>query len=85
MGVHMNLNLDLPEEVARAAGLVGSHAADRAKFLLDYRKEMVRLLERSLRLETALLDGQQEAAQAALEELRGMEDPAHERFTEEEK
>lgn len=30
----MKLNLDLPEEVARAAGLVGTEAGERAKFLL---------------------------------------------------
>ena len=54
--------------------------AERAQFLADYRREMVRFLALTLDVERALLDGKQEAALAAFEELRGMEDPAHARF-----
>lgn len=59
--------------------------ADRAKFLTDYRREMVVLLERSLAIERALLDGKSEQALAAFEELRALEEPAHARFIDEEK
>jgi hypothetical protein len=58
---------------------------DRPKFLVEYRREMVRLLQASLALENAVLDGKQDAIDAAYQALRSMEDPAHERFTEEEK
>ena len=34
MTFEMELNLQLPEELAQAAGLVGNAASDRAKFLL---------------------------------------------------
>ncbi len=34
MAMEMELNLQLPEELARAAGLVGDAAAERARFLL---------------------------------------------------
>ena len=59
--------------------------AERAKFTADYRKEMVHLLDLSLRLELALLDGNAEAATTAFDALRDLEDPAHSKFTEEEK
>jgi len=59
--------------------------AERAAFVVEYRREMVRLLEASLKLESAVLDGKPEPIQAAFEALRSMEDPAHDRFTEEEK
>lgn len=59
--------------------------AERAKFVADYRREMLHTLELSVAVELALLDGKQEAALAAFEELRGLEDPAHARFTEEER
>jgi hypothetical protein len=58
--------------------------AERAKFVADYRREMLRMLELSIAVEKAVLDEKQEAALAAFEELRGLEDPAHARFTEEE-
>ncbi|MBM3989816.1 MAG: hypothetical protein FJ298_02290 [Planctomycetes bacterium] len=58
--------------------------AERPRFVADYRSEMIRMLEQALVVEKAVLGGQQEAALAAFEELRGLEDPAHARFTEEE-
>jgi hypothetical protein len=59
--------------------------AERTKFLVDYRVEMVGMLEHALAVEKALLAGTPEAVQAAFEKLRALEDPAHARFTEEEK
>ena len=44
----------------------------------------VDFLTRQLELEAALLDGNSEAVKQAFERLRGMEDPAHERFAPEE-
>ena len=59
--------------------------AERPAFVVNYRREMVRLLEASLKLESAVLDGKQEPINNAFEALRSMEDPAHDRFTDEEK
>ena len=59
--------------------------AERAKFLVDFRLEMIAMLEHALAVEKAVLAGTPEAVQAAFEKLRGLEDPAHARFTEEEK
>ena len=59
--------------------------AERPAFVVAYRREMVRLLEASLKLESAVLDGKPEPIKEAFEALRAMEDPAHDRFTEEEK
>ncbi|NUP97077.1 MAG: hypothetical protein HUU28_13030 [Planctomycetaceae bacterium] len=59
--------------------------AERAKFLVDYRLEMIGMLEHTIALEKALLAGAPEAVTAAFEKLRALEDPAHARFTEEEK
>ncbi len=59
--------------------------AERAKFLVDYRLEMVAMLEHALAVEKALLAGSPEALTEAFEKLRSLEDPAHARFTEEEK
>lgn len=59
--------------------------AERPKFLVEYRLEMVSMLEHALAVEKAVLAGNAEAAQQAFEKLRGLEDPAHARFTEEEK
>ena len=58
--------------------------AERAAFVTAFRREMVTLLRGLLELEEALLDDNNEAAQAALRRVREMEDPGHERFTEEE-
>lgn len=58
--------------------------AERPKFLVDYRREMIRMLEQALAVEKAVLDGKQDEALAAFEALRALEDPAHARFTEEE-
>ena len=54
--------------------------AERAKFLADYRREMVRFLEISLKVERALLDAKPAEAQVAFDELRATEDPAHAQF-----
>jgi hypothetical protein len=59
--------------------------AERPAFVVNYRREMVRMLEASLKLESAVLDGKQEPINSAFEALRSMEDPAHDRFTDEEK
>lgn len=58
--------------------------AEQAAFLTAYRKEMITLLQTLLSLETALLDGNREGANAAFDALRGLEDPAHERFIQDE-
>lgn len=58
---------------------------ERPKFVVEYRREMVRMLEHAIAVEKAVLDGKQEESLAAFEALRGLEDPAHARFTEEEK
>jgi hypothetical protein len=57
-------------------------AAERAALVAAYRKEMASLLKHLLDVEVALLDGDNEAAKAALQLARDMEEPAHERFTE---
>ena len=62
----------------------GKPEAERAQLVTAYRREMVDFLMRQLELEAALLDGNSEAAKQAFERLRGMEDPAHERFAPEE-
>lgn len=56
---------------------------ERAAFGAAYRKEMVQLMTRVLELETALIDGEQEAIDTAYRKLRAMEDSGHERFTDE--
>ena len=54
--------------------------ADQAAFVVSYRKQMIELLQSMLTLESALLDGDREAASAAFDAMRGLEDPAHARF-----
>jgi soluble cytochrome b562 len=56
--------------------------AEREAFVAAYRKEMATLLRGMIDLELALLDGDNEAAKTALQSVRDMEEPAHERFTE---
>lgn len=58
--------------------------AERAAFIVAYRKQMIELLQSMLTLESALLDGNREAATAAFDAMRGLEDPAHERFIQDE-
>lgn len=58
--------------------------AERAAFTRDYRKQMIEFLRHQLALEEALLDGNAEAAKAAFDKFREMEDPSHERFAPEE-
>jgi hypothetical protein len=69
----------------QAKKLVPAHAAklpeaERAAFVKEYKKEMIVLLRHQLELETALLDGNAEAAKVAFDKFREMEDPSHERF-----
>lgn len=59
-------------------------ADKRAAFTMAYRKEMIGLLEASIVLERAVLDQDQEAVTKSFADLRGLEDPAHERFIEDE-
>jgi soluble cytochrome b562 len=54
--------------------------AERAAFVTAYRRTMVDFLTRQLELEAALLDGNADAAKAAFERFRAMEDSSHERF-----
>lgn len=68
-------------EPALAAKLPGD---ERAALVTAYRRTMVDFLLRQLELEAALLDGDAQAAQAAFERFRDMEDSAHERFAPEE-
>lgn len=56
--------------------------AERAAFVRDYRKMLVQMLEAELAVETALLDGDREAARTRFQALRAFEDQGHERFTE---
>lgn len=54
--------------------------AERGAFVLAYRQQMIEFLKHQLELESALLEGNAEAIQAAFNTLREMEDPSHERF-----
>ena len=54
--------------------------AERAAFVQAFRRQMVDFLRHQLDLEAALLDGNAEAAKAAFDSFRAMEDPSHERF-----
>ena len=57
--------------------------AERAAFLLAYRLEMIRFERALLDLEQALLEGKDvETLREMYKGLKEMEDPAHERFTE---
>ena len=56
--------------------------SERAAFLRDYRKGMAAQLIEWAQLETALLDGDREAAQALWKKLDRGKEAAHERFTE---
>ena len=56
----------------------------RAAFVSAYRSEMIELLEASFLLERAVLAQDREAVTAAFAGMRGLEDPAHERFIEDE-
>ncbi|MEQ1895396.1 MAG: hypothetical protein ABL998_22900 [Planctomycetota bacterium] len=55
-------------------------AGEQAAFKTAYRRQMVDFLRHQLDLEAALLDGNAEAAKAAFDAFREMEDPSHERF-----
>lgn len=56
----------------------------RAAFTQAYRSEMIGLLEASIVLERAILAQDREAVTKAFGDMRGLEDPAHERFIEDE-
>lgn len=56
--------------------------ADRDAFVKAYRNEMISFVRLVLNIEEALLAGEQEKAQSLFKELRGSEDPGHERFVE---
>ena len=56
---------------------------ERAAFVRDYRLGMVELVEAFLELERALLEGEgPDELKAIYTRIKEMEDPAHERFTE---
>jgi hypothetical protein len=79
----------MEEHALRAKELVPASAArvpepERDAFVRTYRRTMVDFLTRQLELEAALLDGDADGVQAALERVRAMEDSAHERFAPEE-
>lgn len=56
--------------------------AEREAFVTAFRLEMVDLLENFLALEKALLEGRNDELRDLYKVLKGLEDPAHERFTE---
>jgi hypothetical protein len=56
--------------------------AEKAAFRRDFRLGMVEALEAYLELERALLEERDEEAKELYKKAAGMEDPAHERFTE---
>lgn len=57
--------------------------ADRAEFVRDYRLEMIRFDRALLDFEQAILEGKDsDTLNELYKGLKGMEDPAHERFTE---
>jgi soluble cytochrome b562 len=58
--------------------------AEKARFLLGYRKKMIELMGALLRLESDLLDGDNEKAQASLAAVRKIEDDGHSVYREEE-
>ncbi|MBL6720218.1 MAG: hypothetical protein ISQ08_02305 [Planctomycetes bacterium] len=66
-------------EPRRAAGVP---EPERPAFIRAYRQEMVRFTLVALETEAALLAGDQEKAGELFSALRDLEDPAHERFTE---
>lgn len=56
--------------------------AEREAFVTAFRLEMLGLLENFLVLEKALLEGRNDELRDLYKVLKGLEDPAHERFTE---
>ncbi len=66
-------------EPRRAAGVP---EGERPAFVQAYRQEMIRFTIVALETEAALLAGDQEKAGELFSALRDLEDPAHERFTE---
>jgi hypothetical protein len=69
------------QEIPRKAA--GVAEAERAAFVLAYRKEMLRVLQEELALEAALLDGNAAAALEHYQRIADSEDPGHEKFTDE--
>jgi soluble cytochrome b562 len=62
---------------ARAESL---QAADKQKFLIEYRKAMVGLIGELLKLEAAFLDGKTDDAQAIIKNLNKIKTDGHEKF-----
>ncbi len=75
----------LLSKVLIPAAAVELPPAERDSLARAYRRTMVDFLARQLELEAALLDGDGEAARQAFEQIRAMEDSAHERFAPEER
>jgi len=55
--------------------------AQRAQFQRDFRLEMIVAMEAFLELERALLEERDEDARELYKKAAGLEDPAHDRFT----
>jgi hypothetical protein len=49
-------------------------------FVVDYRKQMIALVESMCKMESALLDGDNKKAQAVYKELKTQEDDGHDKF-----
>ena len=58
--------------------------ADQVAFATNFRKTMIALLTDQLALESAVLDGDFEAAKALFKKIHDQEESGHERFTEDE-
>lgn len=52
--------------------------ADRAKWLVEYRKEMVAVLEHMCKIEVAIVDGDNAKAETLFKSIKKMEDDGHE-------
>lgn len=71
----------------RSKALVPTMAAsvpegERGAFIQAYRTEMIVLLEQLLAVEKAVIEGDVDGARALFKEVQALEDPGHERFTE---
>lgn len=78
----------LETRVLAAKGRIPRNTADlpeaeRAAYVLAFRADMVTFLSTALAVEAAVLAGDQDAAQEHFKSFRAQEDPAHEKFTDE--
>jgi hypothetical protein len=85
----LRLVLELQKATVEARGYEPALAAkvneaERPAFVADYRRMLIDLQRHELDLESALLDGDANAIQAAFEAVRSFEDRGHERFSEDE-